>query len=94
MSQFGHWMMSSDRYAGHRITLSGAYGADGLTRDCPDREMWDQLTPITPELYDAWNNGGGWNSAGSEAPMMRRWALENLANLRRPIRASKTTIHN
>jgi hypothetical protein len=56
--------------------------------------MWDQLTPITPELYDAWNNGRGWNSAGSEAPMMRRWALENLANLRRTIRASKTTIHN
>ena len=26
----------------------------------------------------AWNSGGGWNSAGSEAPAMREWAKQNL----------------
>ena len=75
LHQFGHWMMGSARAFGHRITISGAYGADGLPCEVP-QEVYDKAIPIPPELYEAWNNGGGWNSCGSEAPLMRAWALE------------------
>lgn len=88
MTQLGHFMMASVAIAGHRITLSGSYGGDGLPRDCPDVAMWDQLTPVPRELRDAWAKGDGWNSAGSEAPAMRQWASDNLAKLRAPIRRS------
>jgi hypothetical protein len=37
--------------------------------------------PIPQELHDAWNKGGGWNGAGSEAPKMVEWARANLDKL-------------
>ena len=39
-------------------------------------KVWGNAVPLPQELYDAWGKGGGWNSAGSEAPEMRKWALK------------------
>ncbi len=75
MHQCGHWMMGSARAFGHRISLSGSYGGDGLPTSVP-QEVYDRATPVPQELIDAWNKGGGWNSAGSEAPAMAEWALK------------------
>jgi len=77
MHQCGHWMMGRARAFGHTLTLSGSYGGDGLPIDVP-KEVYDRATPVPQELVDAWNKGGGWNSAGSEAPAMAKWAVETL----------------
>jgi len=83
LRQLGHWMMGKARIYGHNFTVSGAYGGDGLTMDVP-QEVYDRLQVELPDsLVEAWNKGGGWNSAGSEAPMIREWALENLDRLRK-----------
>jgi len=80
LEQLGHWMMGYARAFGHRITISGSYGSDGLPTDV-DREVWDKAIPLPDELYDAWNKGEGWNSCGSEAPLIRQWALDNFKEL-------------
>jgi hypothetical protein len=80
MRQCGHFMMGSARAFGHRIGLSGSYGGDGLTVTVP-REVFDKAIPIPTDLHEAWNKGGGHNSAGSEAFAMRDWALANLDKL-------------
>ena len=77
MSQCGHWMIGSVKIGSHKLTMSGAYGADGLPDSVP-MEVYKAAIPLPQYLVDAWNNGGGWNSAGSEATLMREWALENL----------------
>ena len=81
MRQLGHFMMGFARVLGHRITLSGSYGADGLVCTVPDA-VYDAGVELPGELREAWNTGNGWNSAGSEAPAIRKWALANLAALR------------
>ncbi len=83
MRQCGHWMMGIAHAFGHRLSLSGSYGGDGLTVTVP-RDVFDQAVPIPQDLHDAWNKGGGWNSAGSEAGAMRTWALANLTKLEPP----------
>lgn len=80
LHQCGQWMMGSARAFGHRIPISGAYGGDGLTRSVP-REVWEKAVPVPRSLMNSWNNGGGWNSAGSEADEMRAWALRNRKQL-------------
>jgi hypothetical protein len=75
LRQFGHFMMGFARVNGHRLTLSGSYGSDGLPMSVPD-VVYNLGTELPQDLYDAWNKGGGWNSAGSEAPSMRQWALK------------------
>ncbi len=80
MRQCGHFMMGRARVFGHTLSLSGTYGGDGLTVTVP-REVFDRAVPIPQELHDAWNKGGGHNSAGSEATAMREWALANLDRL-------------
>jgi len=80
MHQCGQFMMGSARAFGHRIGLSGSYGGDGLTVTV-SREIFDKAIPIPAELHEAWNKGGGHNSAGSEAYAMRDWALANLDKL-------------
>lgn len=72
LRQVGHWMMGSARIGGERVTLSGTYGGDGLTRTV-SHSAWSKGVPVPGELYEAWNNGGGWNSAGSEAAAMQAW---------------------
>lgn len=75
LHQCGQWMMGSARAFGHRISISGSYGADGLIREVP-QEVYDKATLVPQELIDAWNKGGGWNSAGTEAPAMAEWAVK------------------
>ena len=67
--------MGSARAVGHRISLSGSYGGDGLPTDVP-LEVYNRATAVPQELIEAWNKGGGWNSAGAEAPAMAKWAKE------------------
>ena len=74
MHQLGHFMMARTTIKGHKISLSGTYGSDGLLCDVPP-PVWEMGTPIPPELYQAWATGGGHNSAGSEAEAMHRWGL-------------------
>jgi len=75
LHQMGNFMMGSARAFGHRITISGAYGSDGLPRSVP-QEVYDKAIPVPQELVDARNKGEGWNSAGTEAPAMRNWAVK------------------
>jgi hypothetical protein len=82
MHQCGHFMMGRARIGKKTIGLSGSYGGDGLTVSVP-RDIWERGLPLPKELHDAWNKGGGWNSAGSEAPLMAEWALANLDKLER-----------
>lgn len=57
----------------YEVPLSGAYGADGLIRGVP-RPVYELGVELPPELREAWNLGGGHNSAGSEAADMDEWA--------------------
>ncbi len=74
LRQCGHWMMGTARAFGHSIPISGAYGADGLTRDVP-MEVYERAAAVPDALIEEWSTGGGWNSAGSEAESMRAFAL-------------------
>jgi hypothetical protein len=74
MAQIGHFMMGTLTLKGHAISLSGAYGHDGLILDVP-REVYDMGVELPADLREAWNKGGGHNSAGSEGPAMKAWAL-------------------
>ena len=74
LRQLGHWMMGTTRIGNNTISLSGAYGQDGLPKTVP-QDVWERGTPLPDDLYEAWNKGGGWNSCGSEANAMRKWAL-------------------
>lgn len=74
LRQLGHWMMGIARVGAQRVSVSGAYGNDGLpiTIDTLPKDA----VKLPGELYDAWNKGEGWNSCGKEAPAMRAWARE------------------
>lgn len=75
LRQLGHFMMGKARLFGKGkwATVSGSYGSDGLPMTV-DTLPADAVR-LPRELYDAWNSGGGWNGAGSEAAAMRAWAL-------------------
>ena len=75
LHQVGNFMMGSARAFGHRIPISGAYGADGLVREVP-QEVYDRAVPVPDELILLWASGNGWNSAGTEAPAMMAWAVK------------------
>ena len=79
LEQCGHWMMGRCKVKGHRFTLSGTYGGDGMPRDVPE-EVWKTGVPLPPELYEAWAQGNGWNGAGSEGPAMHKWGLETFGD--------------
>ena len=82
LHQFGHWMMGGVKIDGYKLTLSGAYGADGLINTVPDDIYRRCGLELPQELYDQWAKGDGWNSAGAEAPSMRSWAKANLKALK------------
>lgn len=79
----GQFMMGCAFAKGKRITISGAYGSDGLPVSVPP-SIFEQGIPLPSDLKDTWNNGGGWNGAGSEADAMRKWAIDNLHRLYPP----------
>jgi len=81
LHQFGHFMMGSAQVGGHRISLSGSYGGDGLPREAPS-SLWPLLYPVPLPLQKAFWTGGGHNSAGAEAPAFRTWALDHFESLR------------
>ena len=77
LEQLGHFMMGYAHAFGHKIIVDGTYGNLGQTRDV-DREVWDRATEVPEWLYQKWaTSSDGWNSAGSEGPAMRQWALDN-----------------
>jgi hypothetical protein len=68
----------------YRVSLSGTYGADGLTIDADQYPgLWERLHPLPDELVAAFWQGGGHNSAGSEGPAIHRWARDNHRRLSR-----------
>lgn len=75
MEQCGHFMMATVEWKGHKLSLSGTYGHDGLPLSV-EREVYDQAVEVPKDLVEAWNKGGGWNGAGSEAEAMVEWALK------------------
>jgi len=87
-------MMGTVRLAGRVISLSGSYGDDGLPISMPYKDLsekvvqhiWDSLCRIPKSLQDEFWSGGGHNSAGKEAHSMKKWALENLKELSKPIK--------
>lgn len=81
MHQFGHFMMARLTVTGHKLSLSGTYGSDGLLLDVP-KEVFELGLDLPSELYEAWAKGGGHNSAGSEARVMHKWGLDNMKRLR------------
>lgn len=88
LRQYGHFMMGSTRVNGEKVVLSGSYGSDGLTCDGDklSDETWNGLVDVPEDLIKKWSDGGGWNSAGSEAADMAEWALESELALRRGAR--------
>ena len=80
MRQCGNWMMGTARVANESLTLSGAYGGDGLPKTVSEK-IFEKGTPVPKALYDAWDKGGGWNSCGSEADAMRAWALKEICGI-------------
>ena len=85
----GPWMMGHARIKGRTVTLSGAYGGDGLPVTVPS-EIFTEGSPLPPQLFEKWSTGGGHNCAGTEAPAMRKWALENLRALYRGARKASS----
>jgi hypothetical protein len=75
MKQCGHWMMGRTRIGKKWYTLSGTYGSDGLLLSV-EKDAFDKGVPLPDNLYEAWKDGGGWNSGGSEMPLMQAWALK------------------
>lgn len=74
LRQLGQFMMGRANIGGRYRGISGSYGHDGLpiTIDVLPKDA----VKLPQELYDAWNKGGGWNGAGSEASAMRDWAIK------------------
>ena len=80
LAQWGHWMMGTARAFGRSLTLSGAYGNNGLLTTV-SAEVYARAVTVPAELMEKWAKGGGWNSAGGEADDMRQWANANLETL-------------
>jgi hypothetical protein len=76
LAQLGCWMMGKARIGDATLTVSGAYGADGLPMDLETvpPKMRPTLVELPPDLQTAFWKQGGWNDAGGEAPAMREWA--------------------
>ena len=89
LSQCGHFMMGSAIFGGVKVTISGAYGNDGLPRliGFLPKEFHDRVVELPEDLAKKYWDGDGWNSAGNESSDMRQWATQNINRLR--IRAAK-----
>ncbi len=74
LRQCGPWMIGKAKIFGYVAKISGAYGSDGHPVTVPS-EIYRQALLIPPSLIKMWQDGGGWNGPGSEAEMMREWAL-------------------
>ena len=90
LKPFGPWMAGHIVLAGAPVTVSGAFGGEGLPRDLLTLSEAQRalLTPIPPDLAETFWQGGGWNSAGREASSMREWALAKVPAMREWARAN------
>lgn len=82
MQQCGAWMMGRANIRGKWITLSGSYGSDGLPVAITRSELPKDAVRLPDEVAAAFWAGDGWNSAGSEAPVLRQWARETFFHQR------------
>jgi hypothetical protein len=83
LEQCGHWMMGEIKVGKHTQTISGAYGADGLPDDA-SQHVWEQAVPIPAEIMETWaKSTSGHNGPGDEYHPIRRWANDNIEELRR-----------
>ena len=73
LQQCGHFMMGVARVKGKTLTVSGAYGSDGLPMNV-DADVFAEAMPVPEVLYEMWGKGGGHNCSGSESEWMRSWA--------------------
>jgi hypothetical protein len=80
LRQSGHFMSGYAYVFGRRLYIEGAYGSNGLPITV-SLEVFDKAVPLPDVLREAWNKGDGWNSAGSEASLLRQWALDNIKQL-------------
>jgi len=78
LRQFGHFMMGEAQVGDQRITLSGPYGHDGLPLQWEklSPKARDKMTRLPDDLARSYWRGNGHNDVGSEAPLMRQWALQ------------------
>lgn len=76
LKQLGHWMMGTAKIGGQSVTVSGAYGNDGLPMDYEklSPKARKHLVELPPDLTEKFWAGGGWNEAGAEARDMHAWA--------------------
>lgn len=100
MKQLGQWMMGQmeiPQHAGGKasVTLSGAYGEDGLTCDVKESDQyWDSLWPLPEDLaYLFWADNTGWNDAGVTGKYVHSWASRNESALR-VMRPSTLKLYN
>lgn len=75
MQQCGAWMMGRANIKGKWMTLSGSYGSDGLPVTVTRSELPSDAVRLPEDVAEAFWVGDGWNTAGSEAPVLREWAL-------------------
>lgn len=86
LRQLGQFMTGRAKIAGQSITVSGAYGADGLPRDYESLtvEARMKLTVVPADVASEywagdgayWGSRDGHNGAGREVETMRAWALQ------------------
>lgn len=74
LHQFGHFMMGRANIGGRWHSVSGSYGADGLTKTWTS-DLAPYLTRVPTWLAWRFWTSDGWNSAGSEGPLVREWAI-------------------
>ena len=74
LRQCGQFMMGFTRVKGKRLTVSGAYGGDGLPMDV-DSDVFAEALPVPESLYELWGKGGGHNCSGNESEWFRNWAI-------------------
>jgi hypothetical protein len=81
LHQCGHFMMGAAMIHGARVSISGAYGADGLPRDYQDvpKIARDRLVLVPEDIASVFWAGNGHNSAGNEAPTIHAWAVRTFA---------------
>ncbi len=91
LEQMSHWMMGSIKVYDadnkeYELTLSGAFGSDGLLFDLDDNEqkaLFDCCVKVPKELVDIWREDTGHNGIDLKtAEAFAKWANENLVALR------------
>jgi hypothetical protein len=84
LDQLGHWMMGTMNIPVHdggphaSVSMSGTYGADGLTTTADQRwDLWKSLWPLPEDLaYLFWTDDGH-NGPGRNGINILRWATRN-----------------